>query len=68
MPERAIPTKLCAHCGSMGAVRLGYCKVCRIAVCEKCGNTQYAHGEKEVTHNTCLDQTGDSFSMIKFVK
>ena len=68
MPEPVIPPRMCPHCGAVGATRLGHCKVCSAPVCEKCGNTQYAHGVKEVTHNACLRQTGDSFSMIKFVE
>lgn len=49
-------------------MRLGHCKVCGLAVCERCGNVQHVHGEREVTHNECLHKSGDSFSMIKFVK
>jgi hypothetical protein len=37
-------------------------------VCEKCGNIQHCGGDREVVHNECLSDTGDSFSMIKFVK
>ena len=68
MPEPAIPKRMCSHCGSMGSTRLGHCKVCGMLVCEKCGNSQYAHGTREVVHNSCLGKTGDSFSMIKFVE
>lgn len=60
--------KFCPHCGAVGTLRLGHCKVCGLAVCERCGNVQYAHGEREATHNECLNKSGDSFSMIKFVK
>lgn len=60
--------KFCPHCGAVSAVRLGSCKVCGLSVCEKCGNIQHSHGEREVVHNECLHKTGDSFTMIKFVK
>jgi hypothetical protein len=36
-------------------------------VCEKCGNIQHSHGEREVVHDECLKKSSDSFSMIKFV-
>jgi len=48
--------------------RLGHCSVCGLAVCEKCGNIQHVKGEKQVIHNECLHRSGDSFSMIKFIK
>jgi hypothetical protein len=60
--------KFCPHCGAFGAPRLGSCSVCRLSVCEKCGNVQHIKGERTVIHNECLRESGDSFSMIKFVK
>ncbi|MBW6467923.1 MAG: hypothetical protein RQ731_06480 [Anaerosomatales bacterium] len=60
--------KFCPHCGAFGAPRLGSCNVCRLSVCEKCGNYQHIKGERTVIHNECLRNSGDSFSMIKFVK
>ena len=59
--------KFCPHCGATDAHRLGHCKVCGLSVCEKCGNIQHSHGEQEVVHNECLSDSGDSFSMIKFI-
>ena len=58
----------CPHCGATESRRLGHCKVCGLSVCEKCGNIQHSHGEHEVVHDECLKDSGDSFSMIKFVK
>jgi ribosomal protein L32 len=46
---------------------LGDCSVCHRTVCEKCGNTQFSHGERHVTHNACLKKTDGGFKMIKFV-
>lgn len=60
--------QFCPHCGSMGTARLGHCKVCSQAVCERCGNIQHVKGVREPVHDTCLAKTGDSFSMIKFIK
>lgn len=60
--------KFCPHCGAVGAVRLGRCKACRLAVCEKCGNIQHVSGEREIIHDECLRESGGSFSMIKFIK
>jgi len=37
-------------------------------VCEKCGNYQHIKGERTVIHNECLRNSGNSFSMIKFIK
>lgn len=61
-------SQLCPHCGSFGARRLGSCKVCRFPVCEKCGNVQHIKGERRAVHDVCLRDSGDAFSMIKFVK
>jgi hypothetical protein len=52
----------------MGTARLGHCKVCSQAVCERCGNIQHVKGVREPVHDSCLAKTGDSFSMIKFIK
>jgi len=60
--------RFCPHCGAVGSKRLGPCSVCGLAVCERCGNVQYVGGERRITHNECLGKSGDSFSMIKFVK
>lgn len=61
--------KMCVHCGSIGAQRIGYCDECGQAVCDRCGNTQIALGTCKVMHDSCLKQCSDSaFSMIKFVK
>lgn len=60
--------KMCRHCGAMDGARLGYCSVCGLTVCEKCGNVQHVRGEKRVTHNTCLKDDEGGFSMIKFVR
>ncbi|MDZ4064587.1 MAG: hypothetical protein U1E22_07965 [Coriobacteriia bacterium] len=60
--------RFCPHCGAIGARRLGHCKVCKLAVCERCGNIQHVQGETEIVHNECLKNSGGSFSMIKFVK
>jgi hypothetical protein len=59
---------LCPHCGALGQRCLGFCTVCNTAVCEHCGNVQYAGGKQEPIHNECLHRANDSFSMIKFVK
>ena len=67
MTEEA-PKRYCPHCGATAARRLGHCKVCGLAVCELCGNIQHVHGDTEVVHNECLHKTGDSFTMIKFVR
>ena len=67
MPEEP-RASFCPHCGAVDSERLGPCRVCRRAVCEKCGNIQHCGGDREVVHNECLSETGDSFSMIKFVK
>ncbi len=60
--------RFCPHCGAIAATRLGQCKVCALAACEKCGNIQHVQAGREVVHNECLHKTGDSFSMIKFVR
>jgi hypothetical protein len=59
--------RFCPHCGATDSTRLGSCKVCGLTVCEKCGNIQHSHGEREIVHDECLKDTSDSFSMIKFV-
>jgi hypothetical protein len=60
--------RMCHHCGASNVVRFGECHVCAGTVCERCGNVQYIKGERKVVHDDCLEQTSDSFSMIKFVK
>lgn len=60
--------KFCPHCGAFGAPRIGACHVCGLSVCESCGNIQYIKGERQVIHDACLRNSGESFSMIKFVK
>lgn len=61
--------RICPHCGSVGAERLGYCDACGTAVCEKCGNTQISLSSRKVMHDSCLKECVESsFSMIKFVK
>lgn len=61
--------RVCMHCGSVGAQRIGYCDECGTAVCEKCGNTQITVGNRKVLHDSCLKQCAEnSFSMIRFVK
>jgi hypothetical protein len=61
--------RICMHCGSVGAERIGYCDECGTAVCEKCGNTQIALASAKVMHDSCLRECSEShFSMIKFVK
>lgn len=64
----ASAARFCAHCGAVGAVRIGTCSVCTQGVCEKCGNIQHIKGEIKIIHDVCLKESGDSFSMIKFVK
>jgi hypothetical protein len=63
-----VSKKFCHHCGAFGKPRIGACKVCGLSVCEQCGNIQYIQGEREIIHNACLGKSGESFSMIKFVK
>jgi hypothetical protein len=59
----------CFHCGAQHVTRLGTCRVCKEAVCERCGNTHWVQGERRVLHDACRDKDDDSgFSMIKFVK
>lgn len=61
--------KMCAHCGSIGERRIGYCHSCEGPVCEKCGNSHITRGQERVLHDSCLKDSGDSsFSMIKFVR
>ena len=60
--------RFCSHCGAVGAKRIGMCNVCNLPACEKCGNIQHVKGETEIIHDECLHHSGDSFSMIKFVK
>lgn len=61
-------SKFCPHCGSFGSPRLGACHICGLSVCEKCGNIQHIKGERRIIHNECLRDSGDSFTMIKFIK
>jgi len=68
MPESSY-RRICMHCGSVGAERIGYCDHCGTAVCEKCGNTQISLNNRKVMHDSCLKECSESaFSMIKFVK
>jgi hypothetical protein len=61
--------RYCFHCGATDVTRLGTCRVCEEAVCERCGNTHYVQGECRVVHDACRHKDDDSaFSMIKFVK
>ena len=61
--------RMCSHCGSEGARRIGFCHECGGPVCEKCGNVQHTQGETYVMHDSCLKfGESSSFSMIKFVK
>ncbi|MBI5230830.1 MAG: hypothetical protein HY876_01570 [Coriobacteriales bacterium] len=62
--------RVCPHCGSDDAVRLGVCTVCERIVCDRCGNIQHtAHGRR-VCHDACLhkDQEGGGFKMIRLIK
>lgn len=61
-------SKFCPHCGAFSAPRIGSCSVCKLSVCERCGNIQHIKGERTIIHNECLRDSGDSFTMIKFVK
>jgi hypothetical protein len=58
---------MCMHCGAV-ARPLGRCTVCGFSVCAKCGNVQHSHGERRPTHDSCLKDDDDGFSMIRFVK
>ena len=60
--------RMCRHCGAIDAPRLGTCSVCELSVCEKCGNVQFVHGERRVTHDVCLSKNEEGFTMIKFVR
>jgi hypothetical protein len=60
--------RFCHYCGAEHTTKLGYCKVCGFAVCDKCGNTQHSLGEAVVVHDKCLKKGDDHFRMIKFVK
>ena len=60
--------RMCRHCGAVDAVKLGQCSVCAMAVCDRCGNVQYSHGERRITHNRCLADDDAGFKMIKFVR
>ena len=62
------PVKFCPHCGAVGSTRLGKCHVCKLTVCEKCGNIQHSKGETQIVHDECLHKGDGSFSMIKIVK
>ena len=68
MAENFTSRRFCSHCGAIGAQRIGYCKVCDISVCERCGNIQHIQGEKQAIHDECLNKASSGFSMIKFVK
>ena len=68
MSELPGTPRFCPHCGAVGTKRLGGCSVCELTVCERCGNYQHIAGERKLVHNECLHKTGDSFSMIKFIK
>jgi hypothetical protein len=66
--ERSL-RKVCAHCGTSGEPRLGFCDHCEAPVCARCGNIQYISGERKVLHDTCLKQgDGSGFSMIRIVR
>ncbi|MRS12715.1 MAG: hypothetical protein EG823_06550 [Actinobacteria bacterium] len=68
MPEAAF-SRICMHCGSIGAQRIGVCDECGTPVCEKCGNSQIALNERKIMHDSCLKQCAEThFSMIKFLK
>jgi hypothetical protein len=61
--------RMCYHCGAPDALRLGTCRVCDEAVCERCGNTDHVKGEITAIHEKCRAKDGDGgFTMIKFVK
>ena len=60
--------RMCRHCASLDAAKLGTCVVCGLSVCEKCGNVQHTRGERRVIHDSCLRDDEDGFQMIKFVK
>ena len=62
------PARFCSHCGAIGSARLEKCYVCKITVCEKCGNIQHSQGETHVVHDECLHKSDGSFSMIKIVE
>ena len=69
MPEASRPLEgMCRHCGAVKSSHLGYCSVCDMAVCEKCGNTQFVGGVRKITHDLCLRESGGGFTMIKLVK
>jgi hypothetical protein len=68
MSETGVFGKMCPHCGSTAARRLGECSVCHRTVCEHCGNVQIAGGQRRVTHRECLRKADDHFKMIKFVR
>lgn len=69
MPDGARPLEgMCRHCGAIKSRHLGYCSVCAMAVCEKCGNTQFIAGERKITHDQCVRHDDAGFTMIKFVK
>jgi hypothetical protein len=46
--------RLCRHCGAMDSARLGYCCVCGLTVCDKCGTVHVTRTEKQATHHACL--------------
>lgn len=68
MDEHGVIRRICLHCGSSEARKLGECTVCHKVVCDHCGNTQMAMGKRLVTHQDCLSKARDGFKMIRFVK
>lgn len=60
--------RICLSCGKEGGERLGRCPVCGLEVCTRCGNLQYAKGERFAMHDHCLRKDDGGFSMIRFVK
>lgn len=59
---------VCLYCGAEGVKRLGYCKICGLRACEKCGNFQHSMGERFAAHDSCIKHDDTAFSMIRFVK
>lgn len=67
--EQPRTVRFCIHCGSQRVLKLGLCEVCNEMVCDHCGNTQLAKGQRKAVHTTCLRRhDSEGFSMIKFVK
>jgi translation initiation factor 2 beta subunit (eIF-2beta)/eIF-5 len=65
---RPDPERVCTHCGAVDSHKLGRCTVCYLSVCDRCGNVQHVHGERQPVHNACLSEGDHGFTMIKFVK